>query len=150
MCAEGTEKDENASISDDEHILRRIVNNEDYYNPSLEIAVTPVAFRATSKDTTGISIYRSLFVTPKDVADAGPSKKGYYVAQIYVAEIIKEGMTAIPKPLPEADPAYLPSHSEIPEINYVDYKSDKEKKERIKELQLQLAILASKDIVHTP
>lgn len=150
MCDDEAEIDENSPVSDDESILRRIVNSEDYYNASLEVPVTPTAFRPTSKDTSGISIYRRKFVEPQNVANAGTNPNGYYVAQLDVSDINQKGVTAIPVPLDETDPSYLPGHSEIPEINCEDYKASKENKKKIKALQVELAILASKDIIYTP
>ncbi len=153
MCGEEPEIDENSPVSTEERILRRVLNDEEYYDPSSEILpVTPEAFRPTKWDLTGISVFRRLFIEPQDAANGGTNIKGYYVAQLLAGEIIDGGMTVEPDPIDGEDPSYLPGHTAIPEINYIDFKdkTNKEKKDKIKELQLELAILASKDIVYTP
>lgn len=149
MSAQEPENDQSAAILQNENILRRILKNEDYYDPSLKIPITSLAFRPNKKDLKGISVYRRNFIEPKTVADSGTNVKEYCVAQILVSDILSlnMNMSVVPDPLP---PPNLPGHSAIPQLNINDYESSQENKIKIKALQLALALLASKAIVYSP
>lgn len=62
--------------------------------------------------------------------EAGGGQKS--LAEVKVSDVIKEGMTVKPDPLPD-----LPGHALIPELNRRDY--ELEGKNKIKEWALKLA-----------
>ena len=139
-------KDENDLVSPDEHVLRRINNKKDWYDPSLGFPVTRVACTPFKKDVDGLSVFRELFVSAAEVAAAGPNPDGYYVARLLVADIQRLGLTVVPNPLP----GRLRGHAIIPELNYSATRSDPDTKKRTKELTFELAKLAGRNIVAEP
>lgn len=141
------ELDESVPVGDDENVLRRILKDPQYYDPSLPMPVTRAAFIPSKRDTTGISLFRSRFTSPQAVATSANNPKGCHVAQLRVLDLRENKVNIVPKPTPKDDPSYIPGHAEIPEINRVDYEADAVKKQTIKDLALVLAGLASGSIV---
>lgn len=127
---------ESDAVAPNESILRRIVNAPNWYDAKLSVAVTPLAMRPIKRDIDGLSVYRTLFTTARDVAAYGNNEKGYYVAEIAVAQILGLGLTLIPDPRNEGPRG----HTLIPELTY-GTRYDTE------EIQLALARLASERIV---
>ncbi len=128
-------------VSPKEDVLRRFVNSDQFYTLSAEgIVVERTAFEPTKRDTDGISVYRLLFATPAQVAECGKNSKGYFVARLLVADILQLNLHV--EPAPTKDPPK--GHSLIRELRI-----DTEKK-RSKELQRELAKLATRSIVHYP
>ena len=126
-------------VEADEYVLRRIVNRDDYINLALKVPVSRLAFEPTRNDTTGISLFRSLFASPKEVADAGPNPAGYWVAELPVVTISNLKLTVNPSPRPTGPGG----HCLIPEIRT-------DTKKVTKEYQRRLAELASARLVFRP
>lgn len=131
--------DESDPIGDDENVLRRILNREKYIDLTLRIPVIRLAFRPTKDDATGISVYRSLFACPREVAKAGTNSAGYWVAELPIAAIRDLQLTVMPDPLPEG----LKGHALIPEIRTST-------NEETTAQQQELAQLASLRLVYDP
>jgi hypothetical protein len=77
------------------------------------------------------------------VAASGRTPNGYYVVRIAVSAILDLGLTVVPDPLCDGPRG----HSLIPEINS---SLVGENKKRSKDLQQELAMLASGDICYSP
>ena len=105
--------------------------------------VTRSAFAPNRNDTGGLSVFRRLFVSPEQVAKAGTNVKGYYVAELKHGDIRALSLTV--KPDPQEDE--LPGHSLVPELRFPH---DKKEQLKQKEVQLELAKLASRRIVYSP
>lgn len=135
--------DEHQPVDASEFVYRRIPRA--YYKSGLPIPIHPAAFRPNKNDTTGISVFRAAFVQPADsVTNIDASKRNnYYVARIAVQDLRRLGLTVEPDP----DPYGPPGHAIIPELSYQIYQADKQ---RLKQIQLELAKLASAAIVHQP
>ena len=130
-------------VTSDEFVLRRIPNNKDWYESSLPEPVQRVAFQPSKRDTDGLSIFRQLFVTPAQLAQAGPNPAGYYVARLRVADLHDLGLSVIAAPQNNQPDG----HAIIPELSYQAMKQDKQTARKI---QRELAKLASDGIVHGP
>jgi len=65
--------DDSQPVEDDEFVYRRI--HETYYKSSLLIPVERGAFKPTESDDTGLSVFRALFVQPKDTLSNVDSTK---------------------------------------------------------------------------
>lgn len=117
------------SISDGEFLYRRIPVSQNWYNPELQEGRTsPLAFKPTPRDETGLSVYRAKYKSPQEVAATSRGSK-YYVAKLSARDLRQSGMIVQACPLP-GDPA----HSQIIDLTYENRKSD-----RSKELMLHLA-----------
>lgn len=135
--------DQNDPIQDSEYILRRVLNNPDYCNPSKKLPIARLAFRPTPKDTNGLSVFRKLFISAPELAYGGKNSKGYYVSQIIVINLVELSLTVIPDPQDD-QPA---GHALIPELIC---STGKEEKRKSKELQIILAELASNNKIFGP
>ena len=122
-----------------EFVLRRIHPN--HIDAQLNPAVQRVAFQPSPKDTDGLSVYRELFVTPQRVAMAGRQGVQYHIARLGVSDLLRIGVSV--KPSPRTDE--LPGHAIIPELTVQNAKHPQSK-----ELQRELAVLASRTIVYPP
>lgn len=129
-------------VKDEESVLRRI--HSIYYNPGSNIPVQPEAFRPTERDEDGLSVFRERFISPAQVlADVAENKRGLYlIARLAVRDLHALHLTVIPAPRSD-----LAGHAVIPELNWDSYQKEKR---RLKELQVELARLASQAIVHHP
>lgn len=134
-------------VNDEESILRRILKDPEYYKPALPMSVTGEAFRPNKNDTKGLSLYRCAFVAACTVAEKGKNKKGYAVAELSVRAIREKEMMVEPDALDRNDPDYLPGHVAIPQINIIGY-ANADTKKKMKELSVELALIASKKIVY--
>jgi len=135
--------DERQPVDASEFVYRRIPRM--YYQAGLPVLFRVIAFRPTSNDDTGLSVFRAGFVAPADTLanlEAGKQKE-YYVVRLAVQDLLKLGLTVVPEP----DPDGPPGHAVIPELNWPAYQAEKA---RLKGVQLELAKLASADIVHRP
>jgi hypothetical protein len=135
--------DEHQPVDETEFVYRRI--HRVYYQADLPLPIQPAAFRPTPNDTTGISVFRARLVQPAATlanVDAGKQNE-YYVARLAVRALRNLGLTVVPDPVPNG-PA---GHAIIPELSWQSYQADKR---RLKQVQLELARLASADIVHKP
>jgi hypothetical protein len=133
--------DEREPVDDSEFVFRRI--HPIYYNSALPVPVQPEAFRPSRNDATGLSVLRARFALPQDtVANRDPAKVGeYYVARISVRALRDLGLSVNPEPVANGPPG----HAVIPELSWPAYEADKQ---RLKLIQLDLAKLASVDIVY--
>lgn len=131
-------------VGDEEAILRRIPASPAYVDldPGAEQAVSRLAFQPHKEnDTDGLSVYRRLFLSPRAVA--ATREKPSFVAELLAARIRGLGLSVEPDPLVSGPPG----HALIPELTAEMRKNDPE---RCKQLQLELALIASERIVHTP
>jgi hypothetical protein len=131
-------------VSDDEFVYRRVLKNwYDEYAPNPEDRVNRLAFRPTPEDVDGLSIYRAQFLDPEQLDRDGSGMHGrYYVACIPVRSLRALGLSVHPSPNKP-----LPGHCLVPEVN-AGLRG--EAKRRSKEVQLELARLAGKNIVYEP
>lgn len=125
----------------DETLLRRIHKN--HYKSEKQTPVERVAFEPNRNDMDGLSVFRAAFVSPTDLV-AGSSDT-YYVAKITVAEL--QRFSPPLSVIPDSDPVQPPGHALIPEANFIRLKNEKYPS---KELQRDLAKIASNNIVYRP
>src|SRR5262245_16631952 len=132
---------ESDPIALDEFVLRRIHKNQ--FIASNPTPVQRNAFEPKPADTKGISVYREAIVTAAQIAAAGAKAGEYYVARLALRDLHALGLSII------ADPqaGELPGHCAIPELNWQSFQQNKQ---RSKELQRELAKVASLEIVHRP
>lgn len=77
--------------------------------------LAPEAFQPhKDNDTTGISLARLEFKRIEEIAK-GPSKRGYYVAKLYVRDVRQVGLSVEYRP--DVPWGHDDSHVEIPELN---------------------------------
>jgi hypothetical protein len=134
-------RDERSRVLPDEALLRRIHKN--HYKFTKQTSVERVAFEPNKNDTDGLSVFRAAFVSPTDLV-AG-ARDTYYVAKIMVAEL--QRFSPPLSVIPDSDPEQPPGHALIPEANFVRLKNEKYPS---KELQRDLAKIASNNIVYRP
>jgi hypothetical protein len=132
--------DEQQPVDASEFVYLRIPRI--YYQAGLPIPIHPAAFRPNSNDTTGLSVFRAAFVQPADTIEAG-KRNNYYVVQIAVQDLHRLGLTVVPEP----DPNGPLGHAIIPELSWQAYQADKQ---RMKQIQFELAKPASAALVHQP
>jgi hypothetical protein len=135
--------DETDPVDDGEFVYRRI--HPIYFDPSLPIPVQREAFRPNQNDTTGLSVFRATFAQPGDaMANLDPDKaKDYYVVRLAVRDLRKLGLTVSPEPVPGGPPG----HAVVPELSWTAYQAQKQQS---KTILVELAKLASTDIIRTP
>lgn len=133
--------EEHLPVDASEFVYRRI--HRSFLDPALELRVQPAAFRPNENDRTGLSVFRARFVQPAGtLANVLESKRAEYViARIAVEQLTRLGLTVIPEP----DLTGPPGHAIIPELAWDAYNADKK---RLKDIQHELALLASRDIVY--
>ena len=131
--------DETDPIELDETLLRRIPNNPEFVNESLELPVIRLAYKPQRLDTDGLSVFRELFTSAQEIVDQGTNVKGYYVAALSAGRVVEIAGPVIPDPLP-AGPR---GHSLIPSICVAT-------KDATSAEQLELARLASENLVFRP
>ena len=138
--------DELHRIPGDAHVLRRVHKNDvDFTQP---IPVLPRAFRPSSLDTDGLSVYldeQHGGPAPEQIAAAGRGgSESYVIVQFLVSDLRRIGLDVVPNEIPDE----LPKHALIPELNVVDYQADKQSKRHQKVLQMKLSELATDAIVY--
>jgi hypothetical protein len=136
--------DEHDPVDDGEFVYRRI--HRTFLDPSMSIPIQFPAFRPTQNDTTGLSVFRACFlVQPQDtLANVAADKaKDYYVARLAVRDLRNLGLTVVPEPVPGGPLG----HAVIPELSWPAYQGQKQ---LWKPIVVELAKLASADIVHRP
>ena len=129
------------AIGPEEFILRRI--HKSHADPKQPLAILPVAFRPTKEDLVGLSVYRRALVSPEQVDRAGRKPGEYYVVALSVKTLSTLNLSVIPDEQ-EGSP---PGHALIPELCLSAYQKNKE---RLKDVQIDLARLASQAIVLLP
>jgi hypothetical protein len=135
--------DDHEPVKDDEVVYRRI--HASFFDPSIPTRIRREVFRPSHNDDTGLSVFRAAFVQPAGpLVDIDASKQNdYYVVRLAVVDLHRLGLTVVPDP----DPAGPLGHAIIPELSWPAYQADKQ---RLKQVQLELAKLASTAIVHQP
>lgn len=136
-------EDQHIPVEEGEFVYRRV--HRSFYDENLALPIQPTAFRPNQNDMTGLSVFRSRFVAAQDTLANIPEEKrdDYVVVRIAVGELARLGLSVKPEP----DLAGPPGHAVIPELAWDAYNADKK---RLKEVQLELAALASADIAHRP
>jgi hypothetical protein len=135
--------DEHEPVEDSEFVYRRIPGV--FFDAGLPVPVQREAFRPNANDTNGLSVFRACFAQPTDTLfNLDPTRaKDYYVARISVRSLRDLGLSVTPDPLPGGPVG----HAVLPELNWAAYRAQKE---IWKAILLELAKLASADIVHRP
>jgi len=136
-------KSERDPVDSAEYVLRRVPNHVQYVNLNLPQSVQSEAFRPNDKDGHGISVFRELFISAQDLAMKSPKEGDYYVVRLAVADLATLSLSVEPDPQVDG----LPGHSLVPELKY-GAKGDAKNRER--ELRLELARLASQNVVFHP
>lgn len=103
-------------IADHEILYRRIPAASGFYDPLVDSNPSPLAFRPTSQDTSGLSLSRAKY---KSLEQAGCGREGkqYYVAVLRAGELRRLGINVVPSPMPGD-----PGHCEIAELNFANRK----------------------------
>lgn len=135
--------DEQQSVDASEFVYRRI--HRHHYQADLSIPIQRAAFCPNQNDTTGLSVFRAAFVQPVGtlVNIEADKRNNYYVARISVQDLNRLALTVVPEP----DSNGPLGHAIIPELSWQAYQADKQ---RLKQVQVELAKLASAAIVHQP
>ena len=104
-------------IADHEILYRRIPTASGFHDPQVDPNPSPLAFRPTKEDTTGLSLSRAKY---KSLEQAGRGREGktYYVAVLRAGELRRLGMDIVPRPL-EDDPG----HCEIAGLSFANRKA---------------------------
>jgi hypothetical protein len=131
---------EDDPIASSEYVLRIVLTQ--FVNLDLPQPISTEAFRPSSRDTDGLSVFREQFIDPRDLAVQSPRAGNCFVVRLSVVDITSLKLTVIPDPQPG-----LPGHSLIPELK-TGAKGDEKKRER--ELRLALAAMAGRSIVFRP
>ncbi len=79
-------------IGDDELVYRRIPVKANYFQPSLLIPLSPKAFQPRRKDTTGISVMRSKFLSCEEAAALGLEGQKYFIAVLKAGDLRNNGV----------------------------------------------------------
>ncbi len=127
------------AVDSDESILRRISRHADHYNPSLDLPITPFAFRPRDDDTDGISLFRERMVSTTTLRDSGRNPP-YVIARLKASDVFALGLSLAPTPSEEG----IPGHVVIPELSSIAYRNNKP---FVKETFVKLARLASNDVI---
>jgi hypothetical protein len=126
-------------VAPDESVLRRIHKNNTRFGGAELIVLRP-AFAPNDEDTDGISLYRERYTSIDSLVAAARSPGAVYVARLTVAEVRELGLSL------DITKGDLPGHVSIPELSFKKCNLDR----TTKDLQKQLADLATQRIVHTP
>lgn len=122
-------RSESDPISPNEWLLRRVPNK--WYDSSLEAPFERLAFRPNQLDDDGISLFREMFVSPKDISISG-RKPPYTVARIRASSIKGLGLEITATP----DPSQPPGHVSLPDLSLSERNNDSKKS---KEFQFGLS-----------
>ena len=125
-------RSESDPILPNEWLLRRVSNQ--WYDSSLKSPFNRLAFRPYEHDGDGISLFREMFVSPKDISSSG-GKPPYTVVRIRASSIKGLGLKIISTP----DPSQPPGHVSLPDLSLSERNNDSIKS---KELQFGLSWVA--------
>jgi hypothetical protein len=92
-------------VADHEILYRRIPATSGFYDPHVDPNPSPLAFRPTQLDTTGLSLSRAKYKTLEQ-AGQGREGKPYFVAVLRAGELRRLGMEIVPRPLDD-DPGHF-------------------------------------------
>lgn len=104
-------------IADHELLYRRIPAATGFYDPQVDPNPSPLAFRPTQQDTTGLSLTRAKYKSLEQAA-RGREGKQYYVAVLRAGELRRLGMDVVPRPVADD-----PGHCEIAELSFANRKA---------------------------
>ena len=104
-------------VADHEILYRRIPATSGFYDPHVDPNPSPLAFRPTLLDSTGLSLSRAKYKTLEQ-AGQGREGKQYFVAVLRAGELRRLGMNIVPRPLKDD-----PGHCEIAELTFANRKS---------------------------
>ncbi len=113
-------------IGDEELLYRRIPRQPSFYDAEKDPAVTPLAFKPTKNDTSGLSIFRAKYISIEKVAENDRDKK-FFVAVLKAGDLRLHGLIVVPSPLPNS-----PGHAEISSLTYATRKTTLSKEMRVK------------------
>ncbi|HUY36247.1 MAG TPA: hypothetical protein VMV69_26150 [Pirellulales bacterium] len=128
-------------LAEQEFILRRIHKN--HVDPAPSAVIGFAGFRPTLEDTRGLSVYQEKYASPAEVAAGGRKPGEYYVVRLSVAALRRLGLSVVTD---EREQGPL-GHALVPELSLSAYQQDRQK---LREIQVRLAVLASQDIVLAP
>lgn len=136
-----SEGDDLQPVAADEFFYRRI--HCSFVDAELPIPIQAAAFRPNPKDRTGLSVFRARFVEPAGTLTTVAEEKraDYLVVRIHIQDLRRLGLSILPEPNPDGPPG----HAVIPELSWDRYNADKK---RSKEVQFELADIASRNIVY--
>ena len=99
-------------VADHELLYRRIPAAIGFYDPQVDPNPSPLAFRPTKSDMTGLSLSRAKY---KSIENVGQGRKGkhYFVAVLRAGDLRRLGMDVRPMPLKED-----PGHCEIADLTF--------------------------------
>lgn len=125
-------------------VLRRIHKGQ--FNPSHQPPFERGAFNPTAGDADGISVYLEgpNGSTPDQLAACGRKPGEYYVVRFTVDELVALGIDVLPTPA--LDPVNA-GHCSLPALSVGCKQADPNK---VKDLQVQLVVLAADRIVLSP
>jgi len=131
-------------VRDDEFVLRRIPSNPQFYDSTQPLLpVTPEAFRPHPNDADGLSVFRKQFCSAVELAARARNPGLCYVSELLASKVRGLGLSLVPDPQPDQPPG----HTLIPELNRRAYEANKR---AMKEVQVELARMASSGIVFEP
>src|SRR5213594_162251 len=83
-------------VGEEETVLRRIHHR--FYDAGQPIAIQPEAFRPTTRDEDGLSVFRERFTSPALVIAAIEEGKRhqYYIARLTVRDLVDLDLTVVP------------------------------------------------------
>ena len=110
------------AITDDELLYRRVPAKPNWYRPDQSPPLTPLAFKPTKDDVTGLSLVREKYVTAKDAAKGRPGKS-YCVAVLRTGDLRECGIEVAPDPLLDD-----PGHAEIRSLTCHNHRTDRGEK----------------------
>jgi hypothetical protein len=112
-----------------------------WYKADRPIPFEWLAFKPNDDDDDGVSVYRAELITPGQLDALGRKPGTYYVARLSVQALRSLNLSIVSTAGP------LPGHAVIPELRRAAYEVNKQ---ALKELMLELAKLASQDLVLRP
>jgi hypothetical protein len=116
------------AVDDREQLLRRIPVAMEQCDDD---GVSPEAFQPhRESDVSGLSLFRRSHLTPKQCAELGQSKRGYFIAVLNAGELRAAGIEV------EADDPDDPAHLSLPQL-----RSDNRKQNEALEMMEKLSRL---------
>lgn len=122
-------------IDPKEWLLRRTPS--DYYNSSSDVPFTRVAFRPHRYDVDGISLFREMFVSPKDISATGWSAP-YTVARIRAFRIMNAKLEIDASP----DSRQPPGHASVPKLSIDEMECNKPQSKEYQSALAEMAVVA--------
>jgi len=123
-------------------VLRRVHKNQCSAKDPFKIL--PVGFRPTRDDVDGISVNLANEISPEELAAAARKPEECYVVRIPIQLLKKLGLTLDHG---SSDPHDQKGHMVIPQLSLSEYEKNKDK---LKEIQIELARVATQNIVYRP